>query len=179
MESSWYSSSAPEPIVPPPTTSTTGCRDSRFSRSMNFVLLDTATGLPPKVRRCSRDPMERRLTSRRSTDEQRGQRRRFFQCVGSVFATERSTAESCKEGPRMSFLPPCPHLVHDAISNALTAQQCREREQFGWTQSGCRRSCSPPPGGLAETQRTNPPGCFAPSGRIAWYLDSSARLAWE
>jgi hypothetical protein len=53
---------------PAATTSTTGRRDSRFSRSMNFVLLDTATGLPPKVRRCSRDPMERRLTSRCSTE---------------------------------------------------------------------------------------------------------------
>src|SRR5215211_2334931 len=44
----------------------------------------------------------------RSADEQRGQRRRFFQCAGSVFATERSTAESCKEGPHMSFLLPLP-----------------------------------------------------------------------
>src|SRR5215211_127087 len=97
----------------------------------------------------------------RSADEQRGQRRRVFQCAGSVFATERSTAESCKERPHMSFLLPCPHLARDAISNAVTVQQCGEREQFGRTHSGRRRSSSPPSGGLAETQRTNPPHCFA------------------
>jgi hypothetical protein len=80
----------------------------------------------------------------RSADEQRGQRRRVFQCAGSVFATERSTAESCNEGPHMSFLSPCPCLLAiDAISNALTTQQCGDREQFGRSQSGCRRKLLP------------------------------------
>ena len=36
-----------------------------------------------------------------------------------------------------------PHLVHDAISNAMTAQQCGEREQFGWTATGCRMKLQP------------------------------------
>lgn len=39
----------------------------------------------------------------------------------------------------MSFPLPCPSLIAiDAISNALTAQQCGSRELFGLSQSGCR-----------------------------------------
>src|ERR1041384_7370407 len=55
-------------MVPPPITSTTGRRASRFRRLMNFAQLDTATGLPPNVKPCSRDPIERRPTSRLSAE---------------------------------------------------------------------------------------------------------------
>jgi hypothetical protein len=57
----------------------------------------------------------------------------------------------------MSFLPPCPHLVHDAIWNAVTAQQCGDREQFGWTQSGCRMKLQPDAAGTACGDATHEP----------------------
>lgn len=58
----------------------------------------------------------------------------------------------------MSFLLPCPRLFAiDAISNALTAQQCRNREHFGWWQSGRRGKPPPDAAGRARGNVTHEP----------------------
>jgi hypothetical protein len=76
------------------------------------------------------------------------------------------------------FFCPAPHLFAiDAISNALTAQQCGDRGTIRMVANlDVAGSCSPtPPGGFARTQRTNPRRCFeqisglleTPSNRLA------------
>jgi hypothetical protein len=77
----------------------------------------------------------------------------------------------------MSFLPPCPNLVHDAISNALTAQQCGDREQFGWSQSGCRRKLQPD-ANREGLRRRNARTCLVVSQNLLGFLETpSSRIA--
>jgi hypothetical protein len=76
--------------------------------------------------------------------------------------------KAAKKGLVCHFYCPAQRLYAiDAISNALTAQQ-RDRGTIRMVAIWMSHEGSPPlPGGLAETQRTSPPCCFAQNFRIS------------
>jgi hypothetical protein len=94
--------------------------------------------------------------------------------------------KAAKNGLVCHFFCPARTAI-DAISNALTAQQCGNREQFGWVAIWMCRKLQPD-ANREGLRRRNARTCLVvshkilgfletPSSLIASYLDPSARLA--